>query len=80
MDRRAGVVSNSKFRRLRQFLTHRKRDARAVMDYIARDSNTPLGDNQHAGLMSLALTDSGRYQLASIGNGLDNSVNPTTGK
>jgi SRSO17 transposase len=48
MDRMAEVVPESKSRNLQQFLTHSKWDHRDVMDHVAQDVNTLLGDSRNA--------------------------------
>lgn len=48
MDRMAEVVPESKSRNLQQFLTHSKWDHREVMDHVAQDVNTLLGDSRNA--------------------------------
>ena len=51
MDRMAEVVPDSKSRNLQQFLTHSRWDARGVIDHVACDANTCLGDEKRAGLL-----------------------------
>jgi len=51
MDRMAEVVPESKSRNLQQFLTHSKWDHREVMDHVARDVDTLLGDEHNACLL-----------------------------
>jgi len=40
MDRMAEVVPEARSRNLQQFLTHFKWDARAVIDHVARETDT----------------------------------------
>jgi SRSO17 transposase len=47
----AEVVPESDSRRLQQFLTHSKWDARAVIDQVAQEANRVLGDPQEACLL-----------------------------
>ncbi len=51
MLRMAEVVPESDARRLQQFLTHSKWDARAVIDQVAQEANRVLGDPQEACLL-----------------------------
>ena len=51
MDRMAEVVPDSTSRNLQQFLTHSKWDHREVMDHVARDANTLLGDRKKTCLL-----------------------------
>jgi len=51
MDRMAEVVPDSTSRNLQQFLTHSKWDHREVMDHVARDTNTLLGDRKKTCLL-----------------------------
>jgi SRSO17 transposase len=51
MDRMAEVVPESKSRNLQQFLTHSKWNHREVIDHVAQDVNTLLGDNRDACLL-----------------------------
>jgi SRSO17 transposase len=45
------VVPETDARNLQQFLTHSKWEARAVMDQVAQEANTSLGDEQEACLL-----------------------------
>lgn len=51
MDRMAEVVPEAKSRNLQQFLTHSKWDHREVIDHVARDVDTLLGDDGNACLL-----------------------------
>lgn len=48
MDRMAEVVPESKSRNLQQFLTHSKWDHKEVIDHVAQDVDSLLGDVRHA--------------------------------
>ena len=48
MDRMAEVVPESKSRNLQQFLTHSKWNHRDVIDHVAQDVDTLLGDERNA--------------------------------
>ncbi len=47
----AKVVPDTNSRNLQLFLTHIKWKARDVIDHVARDANTLLGDKQRAALL-----------------------------
>ena len=51
MDRMAEVVPDAKSRNLQQFLTHSTWDERAVIDHVAQDVNTLIGDGKSAGFI-----------------------------
>jgi len=51
MDRMAEVVPDADSRNLQQFLTHSKWDYREVIDHVAQDADSLLGDNRDAGLL-----------------------------
>jgi SRSO17 transposase len=51
MDMMEESVPGSKSRSLQQFLTHRKWDARSVMDHVAAETDALIGDSVQTGLL-----------------------------
>ena len=73
MDRMAEVVPDARSRNLQQFLTHSTWDERAVINHVARDVNTIIGNRESTGLIidESSFAKQGKMSVGTSGNGWD---------